>query len=97
MLSFFWLILSFNVLISIKTQWNVEYDSALNWFLNLSFPVWAAIVGGFPFGLIFFIIPQEETDFVRKMLRSQLFGVMVVTFIYFVFQLYNMMLPLFVK
>lgn len=97
MLSFFWLILTFNMLISIKTQWNTEYESPLFWFLNLTFPIWAAIVGGFPFGLIFFIIPQDETDFVKKMLRSQLFGVMVVTFMYFVFQLYSMMLPFFVK
>jgi|GEM_PF-2206763 len=85
------MILTLNLLISIGTQWNKDYDSGISWFLNLSFPLWVAVVGGFPFGLIFFFIPQEEQDFTKKMLRSQFFGVMVATFILFVLYLYQMM------
>lgn len=92
MLSFFWMILTLNMLISIGSQWNKEYESSLSWLLNLTFPLWAAVVGGFPFGLIFYFIPQDENDFTRKMFRSQLFGVMIVSFILFVLNLYQIML-----
>ena len=92
MVSFFWMILTLNLLISIGSQWSKEFESGLAWFLNLSFPLWAAVIGGFPFGLIFFFVPQDETDFVKKMWRSQVFGIMVMSFILFVLYLYQMIL-----
>ncbi|MHB1277172.1 MAG: hypothetical protein ACYC1Q_02100 [Bacteroidia bacterium] len=91
LLSFFGLILSLNLLISIRTQYAKKYDTSWEWLLNLTFPLWFAVVCAFPIGIILYFIPQDETDFTRKMLRSQLFGVMVVTFILFVMYLYQIM------
>ncbi len=91
LLSFFGLILSLNLLISIRTQYAKNYDTLWEWLLNITFPLWFAVVCAFPIGLILFFIPQDETDFIKKMIRSQLFGVMVVTFILFVMYLYQIM------
>ncbi|HCS21130.1 MAG TPA: hypothetical protein DIW47_11330 [Bacteroidetes bacterium] len=91
LLSFFGLILTLNLLISIRTQYTKEYASSWEWLLNLTFPLWFAVVAAFPIGIILFFIPQDESDFTRKMLRSQLFGVMVVSFILFVMYLYQIM------
>src|SRR5690606_9283149 len=91
LLNFFWMIFTFNVIISVATQYNKSFDSGLYWFANLLFPVWISIVGAFPIGLLIAMIPQEEKDLTLRLIRSQVFGVMIVTFILFVFYLYGLM------
>jgi hypothetical protein len=91
LLSFFGMVVTLNLIISIRMQYAREYENSWLWFLNLTFPLWFAIVGAFPIGVILYFLPQDETDFTKKMLRSQLFGAMVVSFILFVMYLYQIM------
>lgn len=69
---------------------NLNY-TGFNWFLNLTFPVWAAVIGGFPVGLIIYFIPQGQMDPLLKMIRSQVFGIMVISFILFVGYFYKIL------
>lgn len=89
LLSFWILILTLNLAISIKFQYHVGEAFTFYWLTNLTFPVWGAVLTGFPIGLIIAIIPQDEYILIRKLIRSQVFGIMIATFIFFIFYLYQ--------
>lgn len=91
LLSFFGMILTLNLIISIGTQYSRNYESTWEWLMNLTFPLWFAVVAAFPIGVILYFLPQDEPDFTKKMIRSQIFGAMVVSFILFVMYLYQIM------
>jgi hypothetical protein len=95
-LRLFYFFFILNLCISILNQYPKEYENSFIWFINLLFPVWISISGGSILGLLIFMLPQAETDTLMKLVRSQVIGAMIVTFILFVFYLYGIMAYLFI-
>lgn len=92
LIRFFLLILTLNLVISIATQYEKTNVTGMMWFLNLTFPLWASIIGAFPIGVIIFLIPQGKFTAQQRLLRSHIFGMMITSFIIFVMYLYQLML-----
>lgn len=78
-------------MISISTEYSNPDYTGINYFVNLTLPLWLALGGGFFIGFVIFLIPQGEFDTLVKMIRSQVFGVMIMSFILFVLYLYKLM------
>ncbi len=89
---FFWLIFLLNISFTLLNQWNKESSNALNWLLNLLFPVWAPWVIAFPVGLLFAFIPYREFGMEKRFLRGLAFGAIVITFLFFIFYFYELLI-----
>lgn len=86
-----------NLTISLFTQYNKEISNGFFWFINLFFPVWVTIAAGSLLGYLIMLIPQGEADMSKKLIRSKVYGMMVITFALFVFYLYTLLVAGMVK
>lgn len=80
-----------NLAFSVMMNYNKEYESGFYWFVNLLFPVWISILGGSIIGLFVMMFPNSETNMTKKLVRSKIIGMMIMTAILFIFYFYNLL------
>jgi len=69
-----------------------EFKSDFEWFFHMSFPVWISISGGSIIGLFMAIIPQKNTVFAQRLIRSMIIGTFALASVFFILYFYQLLM-----